>query len=338
MRSGIVEAAQFQLQLFTGLQVGGHLRGGGFDAALQFVAACRQRARLEARFLGLALQRALLFTRVGQLAFRGDDGVVQLGVFLLRVAQADVEFFEARFAGGLALFQRFQLGVDLGQLFVQLVAAAGGGVQLLRQAQQFHVQAVGAGLRLAGFTARRLQALAGVGVGRFQAHAGALGVFGDQHLRTLLAVEAFDFLRTGQHAGLFTVGRVKGHGVLADGMALAGHDHFALRQLAALRQRFVDAGGGVDTFQPIGQQRLQTGITQPQQLRQLRQRLVAVRRVRRGAARKRPAWPVAHRRRKRARCPGGPPTARSVARAAPLPARFPSRLRCAPVSTGPAGR
>jgi hypothetical protein len=57
-------------------------------------------------------------------------------------------------------------------------------------------------------------------------------------------------------------------------MALAGHDHLAVRELAAMRQGFVEAGGGVDAFEPVAQQRLHAGVAQAQQVGQARQRLV----------------------------------------------------------------
>jgi hypothetical protein len=75
-------------------------------------------------------------------------------VALLRVGQLHVQFLEARLAGGAALLQLVELGVDLGQFVVELAAAGLRGLGLLRQAQQFHLQLVGAGLRLAGLAAR----------------------------------------------------------------------------------------------------------------------------------------------------------------------------------------
>ena len=74
---------------------------------------------------------------------------------------------------------------------------------LLDQALQFDMQRVGAGLRFGGFAACAVQALRSVGVGSFQAHRRRLAVVGDQRLRALLVAQVFDFLRAGQHAGLF---------------------------------------------------------------------------------------------------------------------------------------
>ena len=49
-----------------------------------------------------------------------------------------------------------------------------------------------------------------------------------------------------------------------------------MRQLAARGQRLVEAGGGVDAFEPVVEQRLQAGVVQAQQVRQARQRAVRV--------------------------------------------------------------
>ena len=51
-------------------------------------------------------------------------------------------------------------------------------------------------------------------------------------------------------------------------MALAGHDELAMVELRALRQGLVQAVGGVDAFEPIVEQGLQTTVAQTQQLGQ----------------------------------------------------------------------
>jgi len=277
LRGGVVEAAELELELLTGLHIAGDLRRRGFDAALQFVAPRRQRARLEVRLLGLAFQRALLLARIGQHTLGGDHRIVEFGVALLRVRQFDVEFLEARLAAAAAFFQRFELGVELGQFVGELFAPLGRGIGLLRQAQQFDMQRVRLVLRRTCLAARRQQALRGVGIGRFEAHRCGLAVVGDQGLRTLLTAEVLDLLRTRQHAGLFGIGRVEAHRVLAHRMAVARHDHFAVRELAARGHCVVDAGRRVHAFEPVAQQRLQAGVAQAQQIAQPRQRLVAVR-------------------------------------------------------------
>ena len=149
------------------------------------------------------------------------------------VAELHVELLEARLAGGAAFGQRLELGVDLGQLLVELAAARLRGLGLLRQAQQLDLQLVRAGLRLGRPRGARWQPLRGVGVGRLAAHQRAARLVGDQRLCALLALEVLDLLRARQHAGLLGVGRVEGHGELRHRMALAGHDDFAVRQLAA---------------------------------------------------------------------------------------------------------
>ena len=93
-------------------------------------------------------------------------------------------------------------------------------------------------------------------------------------LRAPLAVEVFDLLRARQQAGLFGVGRIEGHGMLRHGVAFARHDHFAVGQARALRQRFVYRRSRIDTLQPVAQQRLQARVTQAQQVGQARQGLV----------------------------------------------------------------
>jgi hypothetical protein len=59
-------------------------------------------------------------------------------------------------------------------------------------------------------------------------------------------------------------------------VAVARHDHFAVRQLRALRERLVEADRRVDTLQPVVQQRLQPGVLQPEQIVQARQGAVRV--------------------------------------------------------------
>jgi hypothetical protein len=126
----------------------------GFDGALQLIAPRGQRTRLEARFLRLALQRALLLAGIGQLALGGDHRVFQLGVALLRLASCMSSSSKRASPVARRSSSVFELRVDLGQFLVQLLAAL-CGFGLLRQAQQFHLQLVGAGLRFAGFAPRR---------------------------------------------------------------------------------------------------------------------------------------------------------------------------------------
>ncbi|MFX5756717.1 hypothetical protein ABTE27_22470, partial [Acinetobacter baumannii] len=83
---------------------------------------------------------------IGQLAFGGNDSVVQLGMALLGVAVLDVQLLETGLADGTALLQSFLLRGDFGQLGVQGAAALLAGLGLLRQAQQLDVDLVGAGL------------------------------------------------------------------------------------------------------------------------------------------------------------------------------------------------
>jgi hypothetical protein len=199
-----------------------------------------------------------------------------------------------------------------------LRAARGGRwrLGLLGQAQQFHVQLVGAGLRLAGLAARLHQALRRVGVGRFGRTSGERAPRRRSAPGRALAVEVFDLLRARQHAGLLGVGRVEAHRELAHRMAGAGHDDFAVRQLVALRPApRRGSGGGVDAFEPVAQQRLQAGVVQAQQVGQARQVWCVLAMGGRAAGCRRPAWPAARRRRRRAPCRGGRPTARSGARA-----------------------
>jgi hypothetical protein len=249
----------------------GDLLGGGFQAALQLAAARSQLARLKLRFLRLALQCTQLLAGVGQPAVSSDHGILELGVALLGGAELDVEFLEAALACDPPCLDLVELCVELRQLAAELLAPAVRGVGLLGQAQQLHLQLVGAGLRLGRVAAGRGQALGGIGVGRLQAHRAGTGLVGNQRLRALAAFEVLDLLRPRQHPGLFGVGGVEGHRELRDAVPLAHHDDLAMREPVALRQGFVQARGRVDALEPVVEQGGQAGVVQAQQIGQARQ-------------------------------------------------------------------
>ena len=83
-------------------------------------------------------------------------------------------------------------------------------------------------------------------------------------------------------------------------------------------------GRGVDAFQPVVQQGLEAGVVQAQQAPTGAAASHACWQCRPAAASRRPCGPAAHRRQRRAPCPGGPLRAHPCARAAQPPARFPS--------------
>ncbi len=290
------------MELLGRLFVGLDLLGRRLERTLQLAAPCRKRPRRELRLLRLAFERAQLLARLAQLALGADHVFLELGMALLLVAQRHVELLEARFAGGAALVELLELAVDLAQLAFDLPTAAAGLLGLLGEAQQLDLQLVAAALQLGRLATGAHQALRHVGIGRLGAHQGAARVFRDQRLRAHLALEVLDLLGTGQHAGLLGIGRVEGHRELRDGMALAGHDDLAMRELAALGQRLVQRGCGVHAFEPVVEQRLQALLAvQAQHLRQGRQRLVGVddgragRRVERQPRRRRIVGEGAHR-------------------------------------------
>ena len=149
---------------------------------------------------------------------------------LLGRRQFDVEFLEARFAGGAALVEFLELGVDLGQFVIQLRRARLRLLGLLRQPQQFDLQLMRAALRLGRVATRRGQMRGGAGVSRFGADQRAARFLGDQRLRAQLAVEVLDLLRTRQQAGLLGVGRIERDRVRAGRVAFARHQHLAVLQ------------------------------------------------------------------------------------------------------------
>ena len=253
---GVIQRGQLGLQLLGGLAIGRHLLGRRGNGALQFGAPRAEGARLELRLLRLAFERAALLARGGQRALGGDHGFIQFGVALLGHAELLVEFLKARLARGAALCERFELSVQLGQFFVELAAACRGGLGLLGQAHQLDLHLVRAGLGLGRLAAHAAQLDRSLGVSRLGPHQGAAGVVGHQRLRTLLALKVLDLLRPRQQAGLLAVGGVEADRELRHRVAVAGHDDFAMRQLAALGQGFVERAGGVDAFEPVQQQGL----------------------------------------------------------------------------------
>ena len=93
---------------------------------------------------------------------------------------------------------------------------------------------------------------------------GGLGFFGNEGLGAQLLLQVFDFLRAGQQAGLFRVGRVKAHAVRGDAVA-AGHiDRLAGRELRAQGQGFGQGAGAKAAGQPVGEQGVQGGVVQAQ--------------------------------------------------------------------------
>jgi hypothetical protein len=135
------------------------LLGRGFDAALQFAPARGHGAGAELRFLRLTLLRTRLLAGLVQLALGLHHRFFELGVLLLRIGQTQVQLFKACLAGGTALLQLVQLRIDLGQLFGDLPVTGLGLLGLLGQAQDFHLQLVGALLYFAGLATRCGQAL-----------------------------------------------------------------------------------------------------------------------------------------------------------------------------------
>jgi hypothetical protein len=85
-----VFAALFLLGL-QGLQL---LRSGGYGA-LQLGLAGLQAAPGKGGFLHLALQRTLLFAVCMEFALGFQHGFVMAGMLLLRLGQAQIQFFEA---------------------------------------------------------------------------------------------------------------------------------------------------------------------------------------------------------------------------------------------------
>ena len=192
---------------------------------------------------------------------------------LLRAAELHVELFEARFGGTPALVQLFDLRADLAQLFVELPRARAGSLGLLRQPHQLDLHFVRTLARRGRVALHGRKALRCVAVRCFGAHRASLRLFGQQGLRTHLSVEVLDFLRARQHAGLLAVGRVEGDRMLRHRVALARHDHFAVRELVPAAQCRIERIGGVHAFEPVVQQRLQPGIAELQQRGQARQRM-----------------------------------------------------------------
>ena len=203
--------------------------------------------------------------------------LLELGVALLRRAEPHVELLEALLLGGAAAAELGQLLVDRGEFHGELLAPHAGLLGLLRQPQQLDLQLVRTRLRIGRFAARNRDALRRIGVGRLGAHQRTARLVGDHRLRAHLAVEVLDLLGARQQAGLLAVGRIEADRVLADRVALARHDDFAVRQVRARGQRRIEIGRGVDALEPVVQQRLEAGIAEPQQVAEARQGAMGVR-------------------------------------------------------------
>jgi len=215
---------------------------GNGDGARQFLAPRGQGAQRKPRFLQLALQRALLLARFGPAALGGDHPVFQLGMAFLAVSQLHVEFFKPALGGDLALLQCLKLGLDLGQVGLDLLAAGARLLGQLAQAQHFDLQRMALVLRFARFTASGGQALAGVQIAGFAASQCRPCLLADQHLRTQAFFQVVDLLRAGQQAGLLRIGRIKTHAVRGDGMAAHDVDRLARQQARARGQGIVQHG------------------------------------------------------------------------------------------------
>ena len=92
------------------------LFGGAFNRAHQLGVARLQAAKGKAGFLGLALQRALLLTRVGQGALRLNDLLFELRVALLLLGQFQVERFKLSLGGEAALIELVDLALNFEHL------------------------------------------------------------------------------------------------------------------------------------------------------------------------------------------------------------------------------
>ena len=248
------------------------LLGRGLDGALQLAAARLDRTLRKLRFLGFPLQAALLLAALRQPALGLDHLVAELGMALLAVGQLHVQFLEPRLGGDAAFLQRFQQGVHFRQVARDLVAAGAGLLRQLGQPQRLHLQRVRAGLGFGRFAPRGHEALRRIAVGGVGSNQGGARLLGHQRLRPQLLLEILDFLLPRQQARLLRVLRVKAHAVRGDRMPARDEDRFAVAQLLAGGQRFLEAGGRVTAVQPIRQQRLLAGIVQPQQVGQPRQR------------------------------------------------------------------
>ena len=255
----VVQGGQFFCPLRSGLGLGGGLLLRGLNGALQLGPPCAQLPGLKLRLLRPALQCPALLAGLGQRALGGDHGFVQLGMALLRGGQLHVQLVKPRFADGTPLVQALKLAIGLGQLGIELAAARLAGLGLLAQPQGFDLQLVGPGLGLGGVAAGAHQALGDVGAGGLDAHQRAARLVADEGLGALLAVQVLDLLGPGQQAGLLGIGCVESHREVADGMAVAGHQHLAVGQPAALGQCFVQAGRRVHAFQPISEQGFEAG-------------------------------------------------------------------------------
>ena len=177
-----------------------------------------------------------------------------------------VQLFKAGFGSHAALLQVGQLGLDLAQVGVNLLAARTGLLGQLGQAQGFHLQLVGAALGLGGFAAGGHQALRGIGISRFGADQRGARFVGNQRLGAQFLFQVLNLLRTRQQARLFGVLRVKAHAVAADGVARGHVDHFARLQAGAAVQGLVQRLGNAAALQPVGQHRAQAGVVDAQQV------------------------------------------------------------------------
>ena len=205
----------------------------GVDGARQLGAACGEAALGKLRFLGLALQAALLLAAGAQAALGVYHRITQLGFTLLAVGQLGIEFFKARLGLGAALLQFVELGMDFRQVGIDLLAALLRLLGLLRQAQGVHLQLVRLRLCLAGLAAGTLQALGGIlvlGLGTRQRAACRVT---KQLLGAQCFVKLLDLLRARQQTGLLGVLRVKIHAVRAHAVAVGQVQRLARHQLAA---------------------------------------------------------------------------------------------------------
>ena len=187
---------------------------------------------------------------------------------LLRVGQLHVELLETGLGDGAALLQIVDLGVDLGQVDLDLRLSRARLFGELLLAQRFDLQRVGIGLGLGRLAAQLQQLLRGLRVGRFTARQSLSRLLAHQQLRAQLPVKLFYFLRPRQQTRLFRIRRIKTDAVGRHRVACRHINGLAFSQLGALRQRVLKRRGRVAAAQPVAQHRSLPGLAYPYQIRQ----------------------------------------------------------------------
>ena len=251
MRGLLVDRFQLGARIF---QRRGHtlaLLVRDLDAALQFVDAVRHVARGEARVGGGPIEIARLGARGGKRFVERFEGQLVIFETRLQFGEFGIVTLEVRFRFATQSALLFDLRGDFFELFANLRAALRVALMRLRELEHVHLQGVHALRRTLRLLTHIGQRLRGLRVRGFGTDRGSLRLIGEQGLRAHLTAQVFDFLLTGQHAGLFGIGGIQLDADARHDVAGLDDERAAFRQLRAHGERLLQIVSDEGEAKPV---------------------------------------------------------------------------------------